>query len=243
MYILTHPKLFPSARQISRSIMEKTGKKLFIRIEPSSAFPTIRWGNSQSIEGKDTELNSSESIRICSNKQLFDATMRDASIPHVEYHRGVPESFPVVVRTVMGGMGGEGIIICFDREDFLAKYSRYAWSYWYNFSFELGVHLLGGKIAKVFKKVRTEGSQEEQYPVRNSHRGYSFSLRDAGKYEKLSGIVDLFYSAMPIQMTRLDIGWDANNKTYRIIEANTAPGLSENENTLDLYTNFIIERL
>lgn len=245
MYILTRPKLFPSAREIRNTILQKTGKRFLIKVEPTAEPPEIRWGNSDRvIQDKDTDINCREDIYVCSNKSRFGNVMKNASIPHVEYHRGsTPENFPVVIRTIPNGMGGEGIIICFDEDEFLEKYSGYMWSYWYNFTFELGVHLLGGKIVKLFKKTRSEGNREEEFPIRNSHRGYSFSLRDVGKYEKLPTITDLFYSSIPIEMTRLDIGWDANNKTYRIIEANTAPSLSNNENTLDLYTDFMIERL
>lgn len=244
MYILTHPNLFPSARVIKSSILQKTSKKLFIKLEQEATPPSIRWGNSHNHGANDTVLNSASLIRTCSNKRLFSTLLTDNRVAHVQYHKGfTPDRFPVVVRTVVNGMGGEGIVVCFDREDFEAKYSNSLWSYWYKFTFELGVHVLGGEIVRVFKKVREDGASDEEFPIRNFHRGYSFSLRDASKYEKLKGVVDLFYSIMPIQMTRLDIGWDAEEKTYRIIEANTAPSLSANENTLDIYTDFLIERL
>ncbi len=244
MYILTQPFLFPSAREISNSILEKTGKKLLVKREEKNTPPSIRWGNSHSLgQANDTMLNSAGLIRLCSNKRLFSREML-GKVAHVEYHmHTVPEHFPVVIRTVANGMRGEGIVICTSKEEFEQNYLNSLWAYFYKFTFELGVHLLGGEVVKVFKKIREEGELEEEFPIRNSHRGYSFSLKNVETYPKLLEVVDSFYATMPIQMTRLDVGWDSINKTYRVIEANTAPSVSENSNTLDLYTDFIVERL
>lgn len=234
MILLTRPSFRPSARVLRRGI-----PGLSIRIV-NDLVPVIRWGNSDRVLGDFTELNSADKIGIVSNKRRFSNEMTRIGISHVEINRGEPDKFPVVVRTTISGFGGRGIVVCKNLEEF-TPYRDYFWSYWYNFTFELGVHLLGGKVAKLFIKKSTENEQEE-FPIRNSSRGYDFKLilpESWNKYTKLFPTVENFFDKFPINMCRLDVGWDNDNKLYRIIECNSAPGLSENQNTANLYINYI----
>jgi hypothetical protein len=249
MYILTHKGLYNSAKLLADGIKQKTGKPIFVYTERNpedSRSPIIRWGNGQheyEFTG-DTRFNDRGSISVCGSKARFSEVLSRSGIPHVEYYRGVvPERFPVVIRTILNGHGGEGIIICESKEDFTRNYSRDVWSYWFNFEFELGVHILNGKVQRVFKKVWEKTETEPKYPIRNTDKGYNFSLRDVEKYKKLQDIVTQFYRVVPINMARLDIAWDKANKTYRIIEANSAPSLSENQNTLHMYTEFLLANI
>lgn len=246
MYILTHPSLINSARLLSREILMRRGININVSTQPYADVPIIRWGNSGGVPigtGRGCNLNSSASISVCGNKRRFSDVLTRNEIPTVEYHNGdVPEHFPVVIRTVMNGHGGEGIVICRSREDFMRNYSHQVWAYWYNFEFELGVHILNGQVRRVFKK-EWPRDNEPEFPIRNTDKGYTFSLREPERYKKLQGVVNAFYAVVPIKFARLDIGWDSENKVYRIIEANSAPSLSENVNTLHMYTDFLIEEL
>jgi hypothetical protein len=162
-------------------------------------------------------------------------------VPTVEFHKEEPKEFPVLVRTTLTGMGGVGAVVCEDAEQF-SRFSGAWWSPWYNFSIELGVHVIDGVIHKVMKKLR-DGETEEKFPIRNSHRGYRFSRVDPGKYPKLEPVVKSFYDSSGAKYGRLDVGWDSMNKIYRVIEFNTAPGVSENEDTLEMYGNRILNHI
>lgn len=240
-YILTRRNLNPTAKLLAQEL----GIRRYF--EPRDYAPAIRWGNSDTILPHDTKYNSCSHIRSCSDKLQFDEDMRNKDIPNISIHsyneRFMPEKYPVVVRQNLHGTRGQGIVICESLEELNNTPNHRYWTYWYDFKFELGVHMLGGKVVRVFKKVRVAGEEEEKYPIRNLHRGYHYSLVNLDKYEKLIPFMNNVYEHFPLEMGRWDIGWDRDNKTYRVIEANSAPGLAENENTRQLYVDFLKEKL
>jgi hypothetical protein len=244
MYILTTQNLISSAKLLAKEL-NKIYKEETVGVvtSPPYNYLQVRWGTSMYPVLKDTNYNSPDSIRSVGNKLLFSMGMEKAKIPHVELVRGSkPDRFPVVVRTVLNRGGGIGMEVCENSEQF-APYKEYPWSYWYNFSTEVGVHLLGGIPRRIFKKVRVEGLEQEKFPRRNTNNGYTFSLIKQDKYPKLLQFCEEFYAAFPIQMGRADIGWDSDAKSWRIIEFNSAPDLTQNQNTLEMYAQFLAERI
>ena len=248
-YILTRRNLNPSARLLAKSLgLQKS-------YEPRRYAPVIRWGNSDEVFNEDTLWNMPEIIHICGNKLLFSNTMRNLGIPHVEILHGFPERFPVVIRHSLSGMRGQGIEIISSRDDAdklpydiegLSPHYNVHWSYWRDFSFELGVHIFNGEPVRTFKKVfRLEEADEDsdldyvesepEFPIRNSQKGYGFRLVEISKYPKLIPLVKTFCDKFGLKFGRLDIGWNHGEKKYEIIEANSAPGLAENENTARIY--------
>lgn len=239
MYILTRKNLNPTARLLAKELGIK--RKFTIQDTP----PLIRWGCSDSFYGEDSDslFNSAELIREISNKLRFSRMLTETELPHIRLYKGVPEKYPVVVRRELQGSKGSGIIICRNEEEF-SPLSRYYWSYWYNFSQEYGVHILGGEVVKIFKKRWIGGEIESDFPIRNTDNGYHYSLVEIGtRYKKLKELMHTLYERIPINMCRFDVGKEADSGRYIIIEGNTAPGLSTNDNTLGLYVNFLREKL
>ena len=241
-YILTRRNLNPSARLLARELgLQKS-------YEPRRYAPVIRWGNSDGEFNEDTLWNMPEIIHICANKLSFSKVMTILEIPHVEIRTGVPERFPVVVRRTLSGMRGQGIEILESEPGILwmEQHPTICWSYWRDFSFELGVHIFNGEPVRTFKKVfRLEEADEDsdldyvenepEFPIRNSQKGYGFRLVNIEKYPKLNPLLKLFCDKFGLKFGRLDIGWNHAEKKYEIIEANSAPGLAENENTARIY--------
>lgn len=250
-YILSHPRLTASAKLLANRIGELAGKEIQTRTLPSdNEGLIIRYGHSSHSSIGNTNYNSPEMIRLAGSKLSLDLFLKEKEFSHIEfYNHNNPERFPIVVRKELNRGGGIGIEIYENREaydlDFPNWLLPYYWSYWYNFQFELGVHILGGEIARVFKKIRSEGLEEEKYPIRNTHRGYHFSLRENWKerYSGLEKFVKQLYELVPIQFARLDVGYDRETGGYRLIEINSAPDLSQNENTLNIYSKFLFERI
>lgn len=240
-YILTRRNLNPSAKALAGALGLKKS------FEPLDQPPNIRWGNSEGDfdEEGDTQFNDPYSIAFCGNKVKFSDEMKSAQIPHVELAMYQAETFPVVVRTSLSASKGEGIVICENAEEF-APYRRNYWSPWYNFESEYGIHLLGGKIVKLFKKVREEGLEPEKYPLRNMERGYHFKRMDIdgeSKFPRLKKFMQEVYEKFPLEMGRWDVGFDSRTREYMVIEANSAPGIAENEDTLKMYVQFLRENL
>lgn len=251
-YILSHPRLTRSAIPLAAKLSELSGENVgvFVQTRPSERdVAIIRYGNS-SLTYHECNYNSSEHIRLAGNKLRLSGLLAEKEFPHVEIispdNNRNPQNdrFPVVVRKELNRGGGIGIVVCENWEEFLQNL-QYPWSYWYNFQFELGVHILGGEVVKVFKKVRSEGLEEEKYPIRNTQRGYDFKLKINWKesYTGLQKFVSKLYELVPIQFARLDVGYDRESGGYRLIEINSAPDLSQNQNTLNLYAEFLHKKI
>lgn len=231
-YILSRTFLSPTARLLAAELGIQRSN--IVRNYP----PLIRWGNSDGEFENDTDLNLPEIIRICSNKLDFSRNLESLGIPHIPIYRGIPTRFPIVVRQNLSASRGIGIVVCKNLEEFNNTPRNQFWSLWYNFRYELGVHLLGGKIVKVMKKVRDENLPDEEFPIKNSNRGYHFKSVRIENFKSLTPLMENIYNKFSMQFGRWDVGFDEDSKCYRVIESNSAPGLSENENTLNKYLEF-----
>lgn len=243
MYILTKDNLVATAKMLA----ERLG--MDIRYTPlkernTLVPPAIRWGTSLGSElfgAEDTLYNSGEMISLCGSKVKLSSFLTARGFPVVEFKRGTPDIYPIAVRKVLNGHGGEGLIIAQNEEEW-RPHQDYYWTPWYKFEFELGVHVIEGRVVKLFKKLWQDIAENEpEFPIRNTERGYHFSARNVEKYNKLPAFVASFYEKVPVKMARLDIGWDALAHTYRIIEANTAPALTANQQTANVYLDFLEE--
>lgn len=241
LYILSH--LSKSAKLLAQELEKLAGEEISVKPHIVNANDNliIRYGNSEMVQ-KICEFNNAEHIKLAGNKLRLSEFLKEKDFPHVELEpEKYPNEFPVIIRTELNAGGGIGIKVVEDKETY-HLYRDYSWSKWYDFKFELGVHVLGGNIARVFKKVRNEGLEEEKYPIRNSQNGYSFKLRNVEKYRGLPKFVEKLYEIFPIKFARLDIGFSEDHG-WKLIEINSAPDLSQNKNTLDMYTNFLYEEL
>ncbi len=244
LYILSHPRLTKSARPLAQKIGELVGEEILTLTFPDLNHKlVVRYGNSGHSGAVDTEYNSSRMIRLAGNKLRLSELLTEKNFSHVRLNlpHEEPDEFPIVIRTELNANGGQGIHILEEGDN---KFQNNYWSYWYDFKFELGVHILGGKVAKVFKKVRQEGLEEEKYPVRNTQRGYSFKLKTnwEKRYNGLGKFVSELYKIVPISFARLDVGY-VDGEGYKLIEINSAPSLSENENTLNMYAQYLAENI
>lgn len=234
-YILTNTNLIKSARLLAEEL------NLRISLEPMGHAPSIRWGNARGIYNGDTLYNRQDLIHNSRKDILSDALYR-SGVPCVQlFTRGeVPERFPVVIRNILNGRGGEGISVVRSAEEFARLGKLVSWSYWRQFSYELGVHIFDGQAVKVFKKLwNGHDENEPEFPIRNSQKGYHFHIVSVGSFPKLPELLSPFYANFPIGFARLDIGWDVENRVYRIIECNSAPCLSSNADTLRMYADFL----
>jgi glutathione synthase/RimK-type ligase-like ATP-grasp enzyme len=235
-YILSAKTGIVTARNLANLLDIKA--KLNPRINP----PLIRWGNSSNIYIKDTKLNDPNLMRIASNKLSFSQFSEKNEIESIILYNGVvPKSYPIFVRTLLNSYSGKGIVIAEDENTYL-KYRNYPYSLFKNFQFELRVHVLGGKVVKIFRKEKdNENDNEQKYPIRNIKNGYHFSVRNINNYPKVNAIAESLYKKFPLEMMGLDLGYVEEEHKYYIIEVNTCPSL--NDETIKLYVDFLKEKL
>jgi len=241
--ILTNRAEYPSARLLRDAIEKESGTYMLVTGFPERARGLkIRYGCSAPIErGRDTVFNSPEDIAVMVSKSRFSRLLREHDLPTPIFYQGrYPSDFPVLIRESLSSFGGRGIHVADNSRVFENLYrNAFWWTTYIPTIFELRVHVLGGKIAKVFKKVSER--PDELMPIRNITRGYHFSLVDNNKYPKVEALVKTIGEFFKPAFYALDIGWDSRNKEYFIFEANSAPGL--NENTAELYAKFLCGEL
>lgn len=247
-YILSHPRLVRSAGPLADRLSEISGQKINVStVSHPINQCIIRYGNSAPVMNGVGAINNPEHIRLAGNKSRLSQFLVEKEFPHVVFMKRTPEEneFPIVARDVLNGGGGAGIRFIKSEEEYKSGNPVLDWTPWYDFKFELGVHILGGKIAKVFKKIREEGLEEEEFPRRNTNNGYRYSLRSnwADIYPGLSAFIGRLYEIIPIQFARLDVGYSKECGGFRLIEINSAPDLSQNMNTLEMYAEFLVSRI
>ncbi len=230
----------PSARLLRNKIFELSGVRfLIVRHEELKSAPKIRYGESNNEFKDDTNYNSPEFIRLCSNKYKFSRLLLENGLYTPEFKKDRPSIFPLLIRTGLSLSGGKGISICKNEDDFNKKWNpAYWWTPFVKTEFELRVHVLGGEIKRIFKKIL---ETDDEFPIRNNIICH-FSLVNNDNYTKLVPVIESLNKILSTNnFYALDIGWDSYNGKYFIFEANTAPGL--NDNTAQVYAEFLCERL
>jgi glutathione synthase/RimK-type ligase-like ATP-grasp enzyme len=232
----------PSARILRNAIVELTGKRIWVtKRTDGDGFPSIyimRYGHIGTIPpefriGPTVGFNSTHVINVCSNKYTFSTLMKQNNIYSPEFFSSKedvhPGDFPIMIRDSLCSYGGRGITVVKNMDEFIANWvPGYYWTRFIKMPFEYRVHLLGGKIARIFKKIKETEGDEEDLPVRNVGHGYHFSLQNASSFvqDRIEPIVNEVYSVLPGNYMALDIGWDRENQKYFVMEANSAPGLN-----------------
>ena len=242
--ILTNPSSFPSSRFLRDSLQDLVKKKIHVTSQPEkiNSYPFIRYGNSSPVKVEETDFNCPNFIQISSNKLKFSKIMEKNEIYSPIYKRNVGELvFPLLIRETLTSFGCRGIHVIKNRDEFNKIWQgHFFWTKFVNLHFELRVHVLGNKIARVFRK---DLNEPQEYPIRNNSLCH-FSLKNTGKYPKLSEYIKTLTDIKEVGIGKfysIDIGWDSINKKYFVIELNTGSGL--NENTAEIYADYIHKNL
>jgi glutathione synthase/RimK-type ligase-like ATP-grasp enzyme len=241
--ILCSKKSILSGKLLAKTLQEMTEKKFIATIIPEKCNQDnckIRYGN---IQGNfDTKYNSIEFIRLTSNKLHFSNLLNESNLYVPIFSRDISNvTFPACIRETLYGFRGMGIHVAEDQNIFNSIWkNNFYWTPFIKLSFELRVHIIGGRFTKIFKK-ESFNEIEEKYPIKTSATCH-YSIKEIKNYKKLSELENILKSILgEDNFYALDIGWDSNKKEYFILEANSAPGL--NPETVKLYAEFLKEVL
>lgn len=237
--ILTTRQMFPSARALRALI----NPRMLITTNPAKlrAGKHIRWGTTAYSE-RET-INPAVLVNVCASKLETSFTF-NGKVPTPIYTRGVLD-FPFIARTTMTSFGGRGIHVVRSETDIPNQ------PYWatpfQKMQSELRVHVVGGVAKKAFKKIAN--GEEEEYPIRNMSRGYHFSRIDVPPRcaEFSLSVWSILQQGLNIEhgFYAMDVGWisgrNGNSGYYFLIELNSAPGITENDDTASIYANYLKE--
>lgn len=242
-HFLYHPKSFRTARELARALRIPFNRNID-HIQRRRSYPVIRYGCSHGNFYRDTHINSPEIIRLCANSYWFGKWAKDNEF-NVPYYRrfdwnNLPE-YPFLLRR-LHHMAGRDIILIRNEHD-LMRVPRHvlARKYMVDFvptTYELRVHVIDGKVLRIFKKVKP-GHLERGEIIRTSRHGFHYSLRLDDtleeKYGKAQELAVDIANKLGLFFGGIDMAWNRENKEYIIWEINTAPGL--NSVTLRMYAN------
>ena len=259
--ILSNDKTMPSARVLRDAICEELGwkpKHILVTKDPEKiAKLHLRYGNSSQTNNQNRHriANTAKFIQMCTDKDYLakklQTTVKVNAPEFIRLNQNLPskENFPFLIRQSLRSSGSKGIMIFQEYEAFLKalvdgkiKYNWY-WTPYYNFIDEFRVHILGGQIAKVFRKQLNEENKEEDIRIKNNENSHFYRLKLEKTPKNVVELVKKFHQYMltqaskPIYFTALDIGVQEEGSCV-FIEANSAPGL--NPETAKLYAKYLI---
>jgi glutathione synthase/RimK-type ligase-like ATP-grasp enzyme len=246
--ILTHRTGLPSAKLLRDALFTETGIRYLVTTSPSRIRTLhLRYGTSAGVSCSDTEFNTPEFVNLVSNKLRFANAIKDkfATPEFIRDREPTDDEFPIVVRKTMCGWGGEGIIMCPDRESFDEACNGSYWTRFVKTTQEFRIHVLGGNIGRLFRKVRIriDGNRpsEEEFPIRTFKSGlYRYSLWSGGTvFPDLVELVSQLDAEIGGKMYALDVGKLPNDGGWFIFEGNTAPGI--NQHTASAYAKYLVE--
>ncbi len=246
--ILTHRTSFPSAKLLRDALFQEAGVRYLVTKYPSRVRGLrIRYGASLPVSCPDTDFNSPRFINLVSNKLRFSNAIKDKFNTPIYIRQREPrdDEFPIVIRQYLASFGGKGIIMCPNRETFDENWDDDYWTRFVRTTQEFRVHVLGGEIGRLFRKVRVKVDEvrppEDEYPIRTIRSGnYRFSLwRDSNSFPDLNELVRELDDEIGGKCYALDIGQLPDNGGWYIYEANSAPGL--NQHTALVYAKYLVE--
>lgn len=203
----------------------------------------INWGcaNLAAEVMKCQVLNPPQAINVAGNKLLaFRAMEKDDAInipeftdSHEKALQWINEGHTVVVRTVLRGHSGQGIVIATTPNE-LVKAQLYV--KYIKKTQEYRIHVLHGNAFDIQRKMRNKDIPDDQvnWQVRNHDNGFVFgregvNVPEVGIQQAVKAV-----AALGLDFGAVDLLYNKQDDKYYVIEVNTAPGLTGT--TLDKYT-------
>jgi len=173
-------------------------------------------------------INSPRKVEIAGNKLLaFRAMDGLVAIPEYTTSKAKVREWQqagdrVVVRKLLRGSGGDGIVLLETDDDIpnAPLYTRYVKK-----RDEYRVHVVDGQVIDFAKKMVREGSEGNNFQVRNFHNGWIFARGGAELPEDVLQQSFKAIAALGLDFGAVDVGYNVREGKATVYEVNTAPGL------------------
>lgn len=195
----------------------------------------INWGCSEVSDevAKCTIINRPECVAVAANKLSCFVSMENGgvSIPPFTTERATAAMWlvggnAVVVRTILNGNSGAGIVLAEKIEDVLPLAPLYV--KYIPKKQEYRIHVRGGEIVDVQRKARRKDLPDDQvnWKIRNHDNGFVFARNDFVcpddvKVQALNAV-----KAVGLDFGAVDVIFNEQEQKAYVLEINTAPGLT-----------------
>lgn len=204
-----------------------------------------RWGKPSQIHSKQF-LNHWDQLPATQNKRDTFRVWQKAGIPTPEWtadrkeaEKWIREEGVVVVRTLLNGHSGNGIVIA---ETVAQLGQAPLYTLYKRKKKEFRVHVFMGKVIDIQQKRLANGAKEEenynQY-IRSHANGWIFARENISEPKDLRSLAVKAVSALGLDFGAVDIIYNEKENKCYCLEVNSAPGLEGQ--TLVSYTNAIKE--
>ena len=235
-YLLYNKGSFISARLLATLLGLKAINNPY-KVEDGKV--VIRYGNSFGNFDQDTNINSADVIKLCSNSLNFSKWCLENGFNTPEYSPfdlGKTYEFPFLLRNKYHKQGKD-IEFIQSSEDLVGiNISKYHVPY-IQADLELGIHLVNKKVTKIFKKVL---NIENSSFIKNQKTCHFHLVNDLdSNFNFAQTLCENLFEKLDLNFGRVDIAYNSDTKKYIIWEVNTAPGL--NKITSQLYAEKLRE--
>lgn len=243
MKIITYSKKSSTtARLLRDKLQELLGERILLsNRQGRNREVVINYGSGE--HWITCQHNSPEFVSLCTGKYTFSNLLRENGFYVPDFRRGVPTSYPAVIRESLVECGARGLHVARNEKEYNeGNFStNFWWTPYVRTRSEFRVHVINGEPVKVSKKLyKQQDAEESDLPIRSHLRGYYFKLIEDEKWrswEKMVELVHKLSSVLTGTFYGLDLGFDAEKQDYFIFEANSAPGLIDT--TANIYAQHL----
>lgn len=233
-----------SARDLAQTMGVRRISRTNSRFRGNANKLVINWGATalpESVEGSHV-LNAPQAVARASDKLRFFQNASEHDVPTPEWTTDRAQAYEwfvhgskVVVRTVLNGHSGQGIILLnptvhgIDDQDEIPEaplYTRYVPK-----RHEYRIHVLNGGVISVQRKARLREVPDEQvnWEIRNHDNGFIFARDEAGLGDVPASVQEVAIQAvgcLGLNMGAVDVVYNERREQAYAIEVNTAPGIT-----------------
>ena len=244
LYLYSHNELSSGAKELSKHLLIKRIRHSDSKFKGSKEKIVINWGASEIPYQISlcNVLNKPEHIQCVTNKLSFFQTLKGLSLTPRFTTEGweaidwIKKGSKVVCRTLLNASEGRGIVLANDVPELVEAplYVAYVPK-----KDEYRVHIFGGEVIDVQKKVWKREHPNPNWEIRNHRNGFIYTRTDINPPEAVQEVAQLAFSAFSIDFGAVDVIWTENKKRALALEINTAPGLEGQ--TIVSYANALRE--
>lgn len=229
-----------SARALAQGLGIRRLKREGSQFVPRDNDLIINWGDADYTIIGGNVLNTPHAITVASNKLRAFQEMCAAGVNIPEFttelgqaSQWIHDGKKVVCRTLLRGSSGRGIVIAENVDQLVEAplYVKYVPK-----QHEYRVHVVCGEVIDFQRKMRNREISDEDvnWQVRNHTNGFIFGREGVSLDATASSLATDAVDALALDFGAVDIIWNERNNEYKVLEVNTAPGLTGT--TLEKYT-------
>jgi glutathione synthase/RimK-type ligase-like ATP-grasp enzyme len=209
----------------------------------------IHWGVSGTDQIAGKVYNSSDSLRIASNKLSTFNKLKDVEgvrIPEYTTDRSVAldwlrkDGVAVVARTKLSGHSGDGIVLVSDKDAELCQAPIYV--KYIKKQKEFRVHVAFGEVIDVQeKRQRSDYEGDTNFQVRNHQTGWVYCRENIQEPTDLRKMATVVVQTLGLDFGAVDLIYNEKRNEVYCLEVNTAPGLEGS--TVDKYAEAFVKEI